>query len=56
MDREKWLAIRNTPRKLNRERMVHVSTDVRQVKDENQPGVTRTVKLTPGKTYRRTEK
>jgi len=53
MEREKWLAMRNTPRKLNRERVIHTSTDVKQVKDESQPGVTRTVKLTPGKTYRK---
>jgi len=31
MDREKWLAIRNTPRKLGNEKLVHVSSDIRQI-------------------------
>ena len=55
MDREKWLAIRNTPRKVGNERFIHVSTDIGRFKDPNNPTVTRTFKNTPGKTFRRTQ-
>jgi hypothetical protein len=33
MDREKWLAIRNTPRKVGNERYIHVSAEIRQIEN-----------------------
>jgi hypothetical protein len=33
MDRDKWLAIRNTPRKVGREKLIHVSKEIHRVED-----------------------
>jgi hypothetical protein len=55
MDREKWLAIRNTPKKTNREKMIHVSTNYGLVDEVHTPGKPRSIKVSPGKTFRRTQ-
>jgi len=54
MDREKWLAIRNTPRKLGNEKMIHQSTDLVHVKDDK-THVTRVITRHKGNTFRRTQ-
>jgi len=54
MDREKWLTIRNTPRKLGREKLIHKSTNFVKHKDGD-TGIERTVKAAPGNTFRRTQ-
>jgi hypothetical protein len=53
MDRDKWLAIRNTPRKLEREKLIHVSTDIRQV--EHPETKQRYNVKGKGNTFRRTQ-
>lgn len=55
MNREKWLAIRNTPRKLKRERFVYVATDYRwvPVNPMNPAGPSQFVKCSLGVPYRR---
>jgi hypothetical protein len=55
MDREKWLAIRNTPRKVGNEKFIHVSTNIGRVKDETHPGKIRTIKFNKGSTFRKTQ-
>jgi hypothetical protein len=52
MDREKWLAIRNTPRKLEREKLIHMSTNYVTHEDPN-TGVKRTIKAKSGNTFKR---
>jgi hypothetical protein len=55
MDREKWLAIRNTPRiKKNEGKVVHVSTNYGKYKDEK-TGLEHTIKTKGGNTFRRTQ-
>lgn len=54
MDREKWLAIRNTPRKLAREKLIHVSTNYVNHEDIK-TGIKRTLKASPGNTFFRTQ-
>ena len=54
MDREKWLAIRNTPRKLAREKLIHKSTNFVKHKDGDN-GTERVIKAAPGNTFRRTQ-
>jgi len=54
MDREKWLAIRNTPRKTNREKMIHTSTNYVEHENPN-TGQKQTIKAKSGNTFRRTQ-
>ena len=52
MDREKWLAIRNTPRKTAREKMIHQSTNYVNHEDIK-TGERRTIKKAKGNTFKR---
>lgn len=54
MDREKWLAMRNTPRKTNREKMIFTATNIGKIKNE-ETGEIKTVNMSKGKTFRRTQ-
>ena len=54
MDREKWLAIRNTPRKVGNEKLIHQSTNYVKHKDPK-TGVEHMVKGSKGKTFRHTQ-
>jgi hypothetical protein len=53
MDREKWLAIRNTPRKLKNERLVHVSTNMQRFQDPADGGKIKAIKVGKGQTFRK---
>lgn len=54
MDREKWLAIRNTPRKLKREKLIHTSVNYIEHKDPD-TGTKHMLKAGRGNTFRKVQ-